>query len=56
MNENEALNQSWNLWIDEKRKMISMREMPNSKKIVLSSEKELMDFASRIVFKGYKLG
>lgn len=46
----------WCIWIETGSKIISFNQIPNSRKKVFETEKEMIDFGARLVFKGYKIG
>ncbi|MBO5008011.1 MAG: hypothetical protein J6D26_04185 [Clostridia bacterium] len=56
MRESKFTKQSWCIWVDEVRRIVSLSEIPNAKKLVFKNEQEGVDFAARLVFKGYKIG
>ena len=54
--EDEIKENTWCVWINPMDKSMHLKETPNTKKIEFKSEKERIDFASKMMFKGYSLG
>ena len=54
--ETEIKENSWCVWVDTKEKSMHLKETPNTKKIEFKTEEERIEFASKLMFKGYTLG
>ena len=48
--------EKWSVWIDEKNKVVSTKEIPNSRKIYFDSKDIGINAISKLVFRGFKIG
>ncbi|MBP3359725.1 MAG: hypothetical protein J6N52_02635 [Clostridia bacterium] len=55
MSEQKILN-PWPVWIDKRRKFISVREYPNGEKILFASRQIGVKMIAELAMKGYKVG
>ena len=46
----------WSVWIDKTRKIISFKEMPETRKVSFSSSEAGIKEVSLLAAKGYKVG
>lgn len=49
-------NITWSAWIDERNKIITIRENPNGKQVFFENKEIGMKAISELVSKGYKIG
>lgn len=49
-------NQAWSVWIDESKKIISIKENPAGKEIVFENREIGMKAVTDLASKGYKIG
>lgn len=49
-------NITWSAWIDERNKIITIRENPNGKQVFFENKEIGMKTISELVSKGYKIG
>lgn len=57
MNENTANPKStWSVWIDESKKVISIKENSNGKEIFFENRDIVIKTVTDLVSKGYKIG
>ncbi len=54
--ETEIKENIWCVWVNTVEKSVHLKETPNTKKIEFKSEEERIEFASKLMFKGYTLG
>ena len=54
--EDEIKENTWCVWINTLDKSMHLKETPNTNKIEFKSEEERIEFASKMMFKGYSLG
>ena len=49
-------NTTWSAWIDETRKIITVKEQPNAKQVFFENKEIGMKTIIELVSKGYKIG
>lgn len=49
-------NTTWSAWIDERNKIITIKEGPNSKQVFFENRELGMEAIMKLVSKGYKIG
>ena len=47
---------TWSVWIDEIKKVISFKEIPNAKQMYYENKEDGIKAVSSLVSKGYKIG
>lgn len=53
---NEQHNMGWAFWIDETKKIITIKESPNARQVFFKNREIGMDIILKLVSKGYKIG
>ena len=48
-------NTSWSAWIDERNKIITIKESPNAKQVFFENREIGMEAIMKLVSKGYKI-
>ena len=46
----------FHVWVNSANKTIYLKEIPNTKKISFTNEEARLEFASKLLFKGYSIG
>lgn len=49
-------NTTWSAWIDERNKIITIKESPNAKQVFFENREIGMEAIMKLVSKGYKIG
>ena len=49
-------NEPWSVWIDESKKVISVKKIPKAKKLSFKDTQEALLYISDLLTKGYKIG
>ncbi len=49
-------NKKYCVWVNSVNKIIYLKEVPNTKKIAFDTEDASLEFASKLLFKGYTIG
>ncbi len=49
-------NKKYCVWVNSVNKIIYLKEVANTKKIVFDTEEASLEFASKLLFKGYTIG
>jgi len=52
----EQQNKVWSAWIDETKKIITIKERPNTKQVFFENREIGMEEILKLVSKGYKIG
>lgn len=50
------MEQAWSVWINESKKVITIKESPNAKQIFFKNKEIGMKTVTKLVSKGYKIG
>lgn len=50
------ISNTWVVWIDENKKVITIKESPNAKQIFFENKEIGMQKVTELVSKGYKIG
>ena len=50
------MEQAWSVWINENKKVITIKESPNAKQIFFENKEIGMQNVTELVSKGYKIG
>lgn len=50
------MEQAWSVWIDENKKVISTKEISNSKQVWFKNKETGVEQVNKLVSKGYKIG
>lgn len=53
---NNKMQQAWSVWIDESKKVISIKENPAGKEIFFENRETGIKAVTELVSKGYKIG
>ena len=53
---NSKTSLAWTVWIDESNKVISIKEIPNAKRLYFENSKMGLQALNCLVTKGYKIG
>jgi len=48
--------EGWSVWIDEKNRIVSTKEIPNSKEIYFKSKDIGINAISKLVSRGFRIG
>ena len=50
------MEQAWSVWINENKKVITIKESPNAKQIFFENREIGMESIMKFISKGYKVG
>ena len=50
------LKHAWSVWIDENKKIITFKAVPNARQVYFETREIGMKTVSGLMFKGYKIG
>ncbi len=54
--ENNEQENKWCIWVNASKKTVHLKEVPNAKKMVFKSDEARVEFAAKLVFKGFSIG
>lgn len=54
--ENNEQENKWCAWVNASKKTVYLKEVPNAKKMVFKSDEARVEFAAKLVFKGFSIG
>lgn len=52
----ENISKDWSVWIDEEKKVITVKQSPNAREIFFKSKEIGLETVTELVSKGYKIG